>query len=121
MPRQNNKNSADIVGDVANLVSRFESIRANDATSANAQLREVRRLTSRLDTQLRQISTAFDNFSHLQRSLERIGLLDSGTNTSLPNILQNGTANQGGARPQRSQDEWTHLFSRLVASGFDNF
>lgn len=118
MPKTELQQAERVLGQVSHLLSRFESVRGQDAGAAGGvSLREVQKLTARIDSQFAHITNILNGFSRAQKlfgnDVPTIGAENFGSNVA------SGAASDNA--PRRSQDEISHLFSRFIAGGFDNF
>ena len=115
-----NARADDVLVQVQNLITRFEVVRGAGGTQDSSQLREIQKLATRIDAQFTQISAVLDTINRAQRIFDNF---DGGAASGQfsPQSSPQSSQQSLNQSPRRSQDEWAHLFSRLVAGGFDNF
>ncbi len=109
----------DVLVQVQNLITRFEVVQGvggAGGTQDSSQLREIQKLAARIDAQFTQINAVLDTINRAQRIFDNF----DGRGASGQSFSQS-PSQPSSQSPRRSQDEWAHLFSRLVAGGFDNF
>lgn len=108
MPINSINQTADVLAKVETLLTRFESVRVQTNTQDVSSLQEIQKLATRIDRQFSQINAVLDTINRFDRGGSDIAFTDNLTPQSNNTI-------------RRSQDEWAHLFSRLVIGGANNF
>lgn len=114
MPTNTIEQTADVLVKVENILTRFEAVRVGNSTQDSASLQEIQKLASRVEAQFTQINSVLETINQAQRIFSGdVGTLGIDGSDISPTA--------SGRNIRRSQDEWAHLFSRLVIGGFDNF